>query len=91
MSWHRLDLGDALLAQPRVAEIDRQAHEAYEAAGRPAGWAAYLSQVSGDVHCRASVYFSPTARELARRLGAEPCAAPLQRPSLLAGNDKWDD
>lgn len=87
VSWYRLELGDALLAQMQVAEIGRQAQEAFEAAGRPVGWAVYLSHASGDLHCRAEVFLSPAAVDLARRLGAEPCAAPPQALSLLAGDE----
>lgn len=85
MNWYRLDLGDALLAQPRLDEIGQQGREAFEAAGRPAGWAVGLVHVSGKLHCRAELYFSPAAGGLARALGALPCAKPEQGLSVLAG------
>jgi len=91
VNWFRLDLGDAVLAQPRVDAIARRAKEAFEAASRPAGWAVYLAHVSGELHCRAEVLFSPAAAALARELGAVPCAEPGERPSLLAGRADPDD
>lgn len=85
MNWYRLDLGDALLAQPRQDEIERQALDDFDAADRPDGWAVYVRHVSGELHCRAEVYFSPAASALARQLGAEPCTRPGGGLSLLAG------
>src|SRR5699024_11511032 len=63
--WHRLDLGDALLAESEVAEIQEQAEAEFERLGRPPGWAVYLVHTSGDLHCSALLFFSPAAAELA--------------------------
>lgn len=86
MSWYRLDLGDALLAEGELADIRRRSRAAFEAAGRPPGWAVYVVHVSGDLHCRAQVFLSPVAAELARGLGARPCPPPQKGTSPMAGD-----
>lgn len=91
MNWFRLDLGDALLAERRIHELRSRAQSAYADAGRPSGWAVYLQHVSGELHCRAVVIFSPQAAQWARLLGAVPCAAPDHRPDQLAGDERWSD
>lgn len=91
MTWRRLDLEDAVLAQTQLAGIAERAREAYESAGRPEGWGVYCRHVSGELHCRAEVYFSPAAGDLGRALGAEPCAEPGDYPSLLVGDDIRND
>ncbi|RFF30867.1 hypothetical protein [Wenzhouxiangella sediminis] len=86
MSWYRLELEDAVLAQTQLAGIAERAREAFEAAGRPDGWGVYCRHVSGALHCRAEVYFSPAAGDLGRELGAVPFAEPGEHPSLLVGD-----
>lgn len=87
MSWYRLELGDAVLAEEELADIRRQSEEEFERAGRPSDWGVYLSHVSGNLHCRTQVYFSPAVGDLARRLGAWRCNAPPEGLGLLAGGD----
>lgn len=91
MTWRRLDLEDALLAQTQLAGIAERAREGYESAGRPEGWGVYCRHVSGELHCRAEVYFSPAAGDLGRALGAVPCAKPGEYPSPLVGDDDRND
>lgn len=86
MSWYRLDLGDAMLAEGMVAEIRRLSEQAHEEVGRPSDWAVYLAHISGDLHCRAQLYFSPAAAEFARSLRAQRCDQVPERLSLLAGD-----
>lgn len=86
VSWYRLDLGDALLAERDIADIQRQAGAEFERLGRPPGWSVHLVHQSGDLHCRARLFFSPAAESLARRLDARPCGPPpADDLSLLAG------
>lgn len=86
VSWYRLEIGDAVLAEEELAEIRCQGETEFERAGRPSGWSVYLAHVSGNLHCRAHIYFSPAAGQLARRLGARPCNAPPEGLELLAGD-----
>lgn len=88
MSWYRLDLGDALLAEAEVAEIQERAESEFQRLGRPPKWAVYLVHTSGDLHCSAQLFFSPASAALASTLGARPSAAPApQDRGLLAGRD----
>lgn len=86
MSWYRLELGDALLAESELDDIRGRCRAAFERAGAPVGWAVYQVHVSGDLHCKVQLYFSPKAAELARGLGARRCNALPREMSLLAGD-----
>lgn len=86
MSCYRLDLGDALLAEGELDNIRSRCRAAFERAGAPAGWAVYQAHVSGDLHCRVYLFFSPAAATLARDLGARRCDELPQGMSLLAGD-----
>lgn len=86
MSWYRLDLGDALLAERELATLGDLCRRTFEKSGRPVGWAVYQAHVSGDLHCRAQLFFSPAASELARELGAQYCDELPEGPGLLAGD-----
>lgn len=86
MNWYRLELGDAVLAEEELADIRRQSEAEFERSGRPSGWSVYLAHVSGNLHCRVQLYFSPAAGDLARRLGAQPCNTPPEGLGLLAGD-----
>jgi hypothetical protein len=86
-SWSVCNLGDAMLAQDALAEIQRRFDEAYRDAGQPQEMGLFIRHVSdGRLHCEVLVYFSPGAAEVARECGARPCAPP-QRDGLglLAG------
>lgn len=86
MSWYRLDLGDALLAEGELDDIRDRCRTAFERAGAPAGWAVYQAHVSGGLHCKLQLFFSPAAAALARGLGARRCDELPQGMSLLAGD-----
>lgn len=86
-SWHVIELGDALVAAPRVAEVQEDFERVYRRHGRPAGMALYVRHVSeGRLHCEVRLYFSPGAAAVAEAAGAEPCAPPpMDALGLLAG------
>lgn len=76
--WHNLNLGDALLAGAELERIERAFDEAYGGDPNAAGAALFLRHVSeGQLHCDVIVYFTPPARDLALRMGADPCGPPL--------------
>lgn len=87
MSWYRLELGDALLAEAELDDIRRRCKRAFERIGAPPGWAVYRVHVSGNLHCKAQLFFSPAAAELARRMGAQCCGMPPKGMHLLAGDE----
>ncbi|MFW5927353.1 MAG: hypothetical protein ACOCSR_04810, partial [Wenzhouxiangella sp.] len=70
-----------------LTEIGERCRAEFEHSGQPSDWAVYLDHVSGDLHCRARLYFSPAAGCLARRLGAKPCNAPSAGIALIAGRE----
>lgn len=77
MSWYRLDLGAADLADSDAGAVAAAIDAAWQAAGRPRGFGAYDRHESdGRLHCHRVVYFTPGAAELARRLGARACPDP---------------
>ena len=90
MSWYRLDLGAADLADADADAVVAAVDAAWRAAGRPQGFVAYERPESeGRLHCHRVVYFSPAAAQVARQLGA--CACPDPGPwdlSPLAGNTR---
>lgn len=86
MSWYRLSLGDALLAEgelpgvvsryaadPAVARTDAAIFSRHEAEGR--------------MHCELVLYLSPALSVLARTLGASACAPPARAGLGLVAGD----
>ncbi len=85
-TWRYLPLGDAMLAQPKLAEIRDALAIACEAGDAPSGMAAFARHVSdGALHCQVHVYFAPGAAELGRQFGARPCEKPASQGLELLG------
>lgn len=86
--WFALPLGDALTAEVRLGEIERAARQAFSGAGAPASFAVFKGHAAQhSLHCEVTVYFSPAARELAERFGAQPSTRPGRANlDLLAGD-----
>jgi len=77
MSWYRLDLGAADLADADAEEVAASVEAAWRAAGCPPDFAAFGRHESdGRLHCHRVVYFSPAATDVARQLGARACHDP---------------
>lgn len=90
--WSRLALGDALTADPQLAEIEAQFRREYESAGRPTEMALFKRHdTEHSLHCIVTVYFSPAARRVATASGAIACPAPVRSNlELLVGDrDCW--
>ncbi len=87
-TWRYLPLGDAMLAQPALAEIRDALAAACEVGDPPSGMAVFARHVSdGALHCQVHVYFAPGAAALAQQFGARPCEQPAsQGLELLGGN-----
>jgi hypothetical protein len=85
--WFVCNLGDAMLAQDALVEIQRRFDEAYRDAGQPQAMGLFIRHVSeGRLHCELLVYFSPAAAAVAQECKAEPCAPPAREGlDLLAG------
>jgi hypothetical protein len=72
--WSVCNLGDAMLAQDALVEIQRRFDEAYRDAGQPQAMGLFIRHVSeGRLHCEVLVYFSPAAAAVAQGVrGPDP-------------------
>lgn len=86
--WFVVNLGDAMLAQDALVDVQLHFDRVYQAAGCPPDMALFMRHVSDRrLHCEVLVYLSPAAADVAAELGAEPCAPPAPEGlDLLAGN-----
>lgn len=86
-NWFVSNLGDAMLAQDALRDVQRRFEFAYRERGCPADMGLFIRHVSeGRLHCEVLVYFSPAAAAVAQECDAEPCAPPARDGlDLLAG------
>lgn len=90
--WHAQRLGDGIVASEPLERIATEFRAAFAAAGSPRAMALFVRHdAAGDLHCEVTLYFSPSATEVAARLGATRCARPSPRGlSLVVGTeDCW--
>ena len=87
MSWHVINLGDAMMADDDLADVKQRFARLYRQRGRPSDMALYVRHASeGRLHCEVIVYFSPGATAVAEEIGADPCPPPNSDGlGLLAG------
>jgi hypothetical protein len=86
--WYSKSLGDGMWADIPSEEIKQLFEPLFEAPARPAEMAVFTQQQMGSLHCEWVAYFSPAAAEVAKAVGASPCAKPARRGlSLLAGSE----
>lgn len=75
--WHVLNLGDALLAEPELAELRERFEQTRHRHAIPDDTTLHIRHVSdGRLHCEVRIYFPPAAAALAEEFGAEPCEPP---------------
>ena len=85
MPWHRLEIGDPMLADAQIDALARQA----AATLASAQCVALRHESTGDLHCQVVAYFSPGTAAWATSLGARPCPIPPRNGlSLLSGDDQ---
>lgn len=86
--WFVVNLGDAMLVQDALVDLQHRFDRSYQAAGCPPDMALFMRHVSdGRLHCEVLVYFSPAAADVAVALDAEPCGRPAPEGlDLLAGS-----
>ncbi len=73
-----MELGDAILAESelrRIGEEFLRIDSLAPGARSPTVFVRYNTVAS--LHCHVTVYFRPEAEDLARQVGAEPCATPM--------------
>ncbi len=87
--WYAVQMGDALLAQPRLAELERELTALYEEAGKPSQLAAFYRHENHGMHCQLVVFITAGFQELAGLDGAVPCSPPeFADMSFLAGKQR---
>lgn len=87
--WLKLNLGDPLLASDQQDYIATEFDLAYRTSGKPAGMAVFVRHESCALHCDVVAYFTPAAASVGRRVGAQPCVAPVNGGlTLLAGSER---
>lgn len=74
--WYFKFLGDGMWADVPSEEIKRLFQPLFESMGRPAAMAVFTQHEMGNLHCEWVPYFSPLATEVAKAVGASPCAKP---------------
>jgi hypothetical protein len=85
-TWWSLNLGDGVSASVVCEQIKDEFRELHADADQADAAAVFISRDQGDLHCQVIAYLSPRCGVLARRLDAEPCAAPSPAGlELLAG------
>jgi hypothetical protein len=92
-TWRSLALGDGLLAEGPLREIEEAFATAFADAGRPLSMAVWKRHdLENSLHCEVSVYFSPGADSVARAFDARPCAKPARANLELLGGDarSWE-
>jgi hypothetical protein len=87
-NWFVKNLGDAMLALDELERIKALFQSTYAGVECPKEAAAFIRHESeGNLHCEVKVYFSPMSAEVAKAVGAKPCAKPAQDGlSVLAGD-----
>ncbi|WP_165856102.1 hypothetical protein [Marinobacter sp. JSM 1782161] len=85
--WYAIPLGDALLAQPRLNELEETLSAVYQRAGQPPDMAAGYRHRSGGVQCELTVYLTAAFQAHLGRPDAQSCPAPDgEGLGFLAGN-----
>lgn len=85
--WLSLNLGDAMLGQPRLAELEAYLSGVYEQAGRPPDWVAGYRHENNGMHCYLVVLMTTGFQARAGLEGTVPCDKPwLADVSFLAGH-----
>jgi hypothetical protein len=88
-NWYSKQLGDGMMASVPSAEIEEIFLPLFEYVGRPLDMAVFTRYESeGRLHCEVTAYFSPAAVEVAKVIGAEPCAKPARAELGLLTGDK---
>jgi len=87
--WFSKNLGDAMLVDDSLADIEQQFLAAYTKADNPTEMALFSRHESeGRLHCDLMLYLSPASFVVADEIGAKPCNRPSSNSlSLLVGSD----
>jgi len=88
-SWFSKNLGDALLAEGLLDDVEKLFQAEYTKSNSPNDMAMFVRHESeGRLHCELVAYFSPASILVARKVGATLCAVPSSNDlSLKAGSE----
>ena len=92
-SWFSITLGDALISQPALDELQNQLSVVYEQAetSEIEMLAAFYRYVSKDVHCYITVYLTAEFQQKIKHCAAVRCPPPcFSDITFLAGNNKLE-
>lgn len=90
-SWFSVNLGDALLSQSMLDDLQYRLSTLYERASRPENMTALYRHESKGVHCHLIVYLTEEFQDIATLDNAVRCNAPSPSDiSCLAGNCKFE-
>ncbi|WP_206485836.1 hypothetical protein [Thalassotalea sp. G2M2-11] len=89
-TWWVINLGDAMLADAKLAKIESVLIFAVARANTPDKMAAFLRyETEGGLHCKLKLYLSPLFGEIAQPLDAKPCTQPdVNDLSLFIGHQQ---
>jgi len=90
--WFSKNLGDAMLVDDSLADIERQFLAAYAKADNLAEMALFSRHESeGRLHCDLMLYLSPASFVVADEIGAKPCNRPSSNSLALrvGSEDSW--
>ena len=73
MNWFAIDLGDAMLAQGRLTELEKQLRLAWLGAGQPDTMLAGVVSRSQGLHCQITLFLSGPLQCLVALPDAVPC------------------
>ncbi len=75
--WFSVNLGDAMLADAALTQLEQQLSSAYAKAGSPHDMTAFVRHESeGRLHCEVVVYCSRGFAAVAAAINAHPCVKP---------------
>jgi len=89
-SWFSKNLGDALLVDGLLSQLETLFVEEHTKVGNPVEMALFSRHESeGRLHCELIVYFSPASSTVANQMNAKPCVKPSACGlGLLAGTEE---
>ncbi|UJF25156.1 hypothetical protein L0B52_03135 [Suttonella sp. R2A3] len=87
VQWFCVNLGDALMAQSMLYELEKTLNECYQASGQPETMFAAFRHESHDLHCHIKLYLTNDLQQAAQLDNARRCPQPSEDDvSYLSGN-----
>lgn len=85
-AWFSVNLGDAMLSQPTLDELQGYLSDVYEQSGCPSTMTALYQHQSSGLHCQLILFLTSEFQQVAKVKQAVKCnLPPVQSMSYLAG------